>query len=518
MATPSLEEETANKVLRQVEFYFSDSNLPRDGFLKKSINESEDGMVSLALICSFSRMRNHLGLAGDVKPENVSEDTVKSVAEVLRKSAVLRVSEDGKKIGRSTELLKLEEVVEQLDIRTIAASPLEHDVTIEEVESFFSQYAKVNSVRLPRHVADKRFFCGTALIEFSTEEDAANVLTQSLVYAGAELELKPKKDFDAEREKLIEEVEKSRLFKGPKSKSNSDMNSDYPKGLIIAFKLKHTSGEGIAEQNGIQNATEKTKENASENVENGVEKSLDDMDKESKEVVVKETTEEGEEKDTEDAIGKSEEKSPDDGGEETEEKAVTGEKLSAAINKDNKDIVLREDIKNALHRFGTVKYVDFRMGADSGYVRFEEPEAGQKARAAAVLAEEGGLIVKNYIAFLEAVTAASCPSNMPVRLKKSIGAYFVVVRISIGKVKATVEGVVETLEEGDIMANMVAPEKITRPLGVQIKLRRFRLNCFSEPPSSSVVINAGDIFFETPEHMQGVSPVSVKLSLSVPPF
>lgn len=51
---------------------------------------------------------------------------------------------------------------------------------------------KVNSVRLPRHVADKRLFCGTALIEFSTEEDAQNVLKQSLVYAGVDLELKSK--------------------------------------------------------------------------------------------------------------------------------------------------------------------------------------------------------------------------------------------------------------------------------------------------------------------------------------
>jgi lupus La protein len=26
-----------------VEFYFSDSNLPRDGFLRKTVEESEDG-------------------------------------------------------------------------------------------------------------------------------------------------------------------------------------------------------------------------------------------------------------------------------------------------------------------------------------------------------------------------------------------------------------------------------------------------------------------------------------------
>lgn len=51
---------------------------------------------------------------------------------------------------------------------------------------------QVNSVRLPRHVGDKKFFCGTALDEFSLDEEKEKVLKQSLVYAGAELELKPK--------------------------------------------------------------------------------------------------------------------------------------------------------------------------------------------------------------------------------------------------------------------------------------------------------------------------------------
>lgn len=51
-------------------------------------------VVSLALICSFTRMRNHLKL-GDVKPDSVPEDRVKAVAETLRKSTTLKLSEDG---------------------------------------------------------------------------------------------------------------------------------------------------------------------------------------------------------------------------------------------------------------------------------------------------------------------------------------------------------------------------------------------------------------------------------------
>jgi len=43
------------------------------------------------------------------------------------------------------------------------------------------------------------------------------------------------------------------------------------------------------------------------------------------------------------------------------------------------------------------------VGEESGYVHFEQPEMAKKERTTIVLAEEGGLIVKNYIDVLEAV-------------------------------------------------------------------------------------------------------------------
>ncbi|XP_047321817.1 la protein 1 [Impatiens glandulifera] len=363
-ATP-LCEETVKKVIRQVEFYFSDSNLPRDKFMSETISNSEDGLIDLSLICSFSRMRTHLNL-GDVKSEEVPEETVKAVAETLRSSPFLKVSEDGKRIGRAFELPKPEEVIQQLDNRTIAASPLQYDVKLEDVESFFSQFAKVTSVRLPRHVSDKRLFCGTALIEFSTEEDAESILKQSLVHAGVELELKTKKDFDEERVKLEEASATTNVAVGRNDRKNSTAEETYTKGLIISFTLKKLLPDGSVEEITLKESSNGNDENAGEGVEKVIsEKPTEEMEKENVET--------------------------------PEEKVVPAKEGM-------KDLVSREDLKEIFDKYGSVKYIEFAIGETSGFIRFNEAEAGQKARAAAALAEQGGLIVKDYIATLDSVT------------------------------------------------------------------------------------------------------------------
>ncbi|CAD6260400.1 unnamed protein product [Miscanthus lutarioriparius] len=360
-AAAPLDDAKAKNVIRQVEFYFSDSNLPRDGFLRRTVEESEDGLASLALICSFSRMRSHLGLEGDVKPDTVPEETVLAVADVLRRSTALRVSEDGKKVGRSKELLKPDEVNEQVDSRTVAASPLPYNVKLEEVESFFAQCGKVNSVRLPRHVSDKRHFCGTALVEFSDEDEAKG------------------------RNLILKERQRKKH-----TKSHILIRVVMVKGLILAFKLKKIAVDSETEKNGGGK--------------------VDDTDL---------TKNEGASDATEKSSVENEEKIPENKGNVSEEqsdaveelKGVSAGETSHSVDKDDKspsdndqDTISREDLKEEFTKFGTVRYVDFSIGEDSGFIRFEDSTAADKARAFAAIADEGGLTMKGHIVTLEPVS------------------------------------------------------------------------------------------------------------------
>lgn len=390
---PSFDEKTSAQVLRQVEFYFSDSNLPGDKFLRKCLEESEDGLISLPLVCSFSRMRNHLGLK-EAGPDKVPAETTLAVAEVLRKSSSLRVSDDGQKVGRINTLGKVEEVQAAVDARSVAAGPLCWNVTMEAIESFFSQHAKVNSVRLPRHPVG-RIFCGFAVVELASEDEVKRVLDLKLMYDGAELEIKSKNEFDEEMEKYQQQQENAPYGKVQHPKQafndrrhgngrNDAVEASYPKGLIVAFSLQKVSTD--------EDVVVKNKESA------GVDSKEGDACDSKEKVDASDSKEKSEASDSKEKDNASDLKDKGDASDLKEKSTTASISVEVETNQ-----ITREDIKNVLNKFGRVKYVDYSRGGTSGYVRFETPEGAQKARTAAVLAEEGGLSIRDHIATLEAV-------------------------------------------------------------------------------------------------------------------
>ncbi|KAL4442520.1 hypothetical protein ABPG77_005104 [Micractinium sp. CCAP 211/92] len=184
---------TKDRLRQQIEFYFSDSNLPRDKFLQEKVAADADGYVDIALLSIFQRVRGLLkSTVNDVA--KVPEQTVADVADALEGSSSLALSADRKRVRRAAALKEADEVAREVDERSLYASPFPFDATLDALSDFFRQHGSVQCVRMRRHLQSKDFK-GSVFVEFSSVEEAQKVRGMELVYEGAPLTLEPKLEF-----------------------------------------------------------------------------------------------------------------------------------------------------------------------------------------------------------------------------------------------------------------------------------------------------------------------------------
>ena len=186
-----LDDDAKSKVKAQIEFYFSDSNLPRDKFLRETVEADPEGFVDIGLLVTFSRMRALLAPFGG----SHNEETVAAVTELLQTSDSLTVSDDKKRIRRTSELRSREEVDAEVEQRSVYASPFPMTATIDELTDFFSKHASVRSVRLRRHISSKDFK-GSIFVELADAAACRALIEgEKLTHEGAELTIMMKKDY-----------------------------------------------------------------------------------------------------------------------------------------------------------------------------------------------------------------------------------------------------------------------------------------------------------------------------------
>ncbi|CAK9274729.1 unnamed protein product [Sphagnum jensenii] len=130
---PVVTEELKAKIVKQVEFYFSDANLPTDNYLMKYVKKDPQGFVPIPVVASFRKIKNL------VKNHGV-------VAAALRNSPLLVVSEDGKKVRRVHPLPEVD--LEEVQARTVVAENLPADHSIETIEQLFGKVGNVKMVRI----------------------------------------------------------------------------------------------------------------------------------------------------------------------------------------------------------------------------------------------------------------------------------------------------------------------------------------------------------------------------------
>ncbi|XP_059277464.1 la-related protein 6B-like [Lycium ferocissimum] len=124
--------EASQKIINQVEFYFSDLNLATTENLIRHMIKDPEGYVPISVVASFKKIKALIGSHAQL-------------AEVLRSSINLVVSEDGKKVKRKNPLT--EAALEELQSRIVVAENLPEDHCHQNLMKIFSAVGRVKMIR-----------------------------------------------------------------------------------------------------------------------------------------------------------------------------------------------------------------------------------------------------------------------------------------------------------------------------------------------------------------------------------
>ncbi|OQU91484.1 hypothetical protein SORBI_3001G188100 [Sorghum bicolor] len=114
--------DVAQKIIKQVEYQFSDTNLVANDFLTKIMNKDPEGYVPLSVISSWKKIKA-MGVTNQL------------LVTALRTSEKLVVSDDGKKVRRAQPFTERHK--EELQCRMVIAENLPHDSTRNSLEKIF---------------------------------------------------------------------------------------------------------------------------------------------------------------------------------------------------------------------------------------------------------------------------------------------------------------------------------------------------------------------------------------------
>ncbi|KAL0916931.1 hypothetical protein M5K25_014485 [Dendrobium thyrsiflorum] len=133
---PNLNKNTTDliqKIVKQVEYQFSDANLIFNDLLVKIMNKDPEGYVPMSVIASWKKIKN-LGVNNQI------------LVNALRTSSQLVVSEDGKKVRRKK--LFTERAKEEQMSRTVVVENLPEDSSHQNIEKLFSVVGSVKNIRI----------------------------------------------------------------------------------------------------------------------------------------------------------------------------------------------------------------------------------------------------------------------------------------------------------------------------------------------------------------------------------
>lgn len=128
------DDELIEKIVTQVEFYFSDSNVSKDKFLLKHIRRNKEGYVSLKLVSSFKKIKQ------------LTKDWRVVAHSLTKASTKIQLNDQGSKIRRIDPLPEIDDTPVTCDVLAINL-PLEKP-DIVSVSQLFESCGDISLIRV----------------------------------------------------------------------------------------------------------------------------------------------------------------------------------------------------------------------------------------------------------------------------------------------------------------------------------------------------------------------------------
>ncbi|CEP09275.1 hypothetical protein [Parasitella parasitica] len=176
----------AEKICKQVNFYFSDSNLPYDKYLWTLRANTPEGWIPIETIASFKKMKM------------ITED-LDTIVKALKdnESEIYEIDQDGKKIRRKSEVVQQNHNERSIHVKGFplidetAKDQTEELFKLQDkIDDFFSEKGTVLCVRMKKTDDKPKKFKGSCYIEFATPDEAKKVAEEADVeFDGNKLEI-----------------------------------------------------------------------------------------------------------------------------------------------------------------------------------------------------------------------------------------------------------------------------------------------------------------------------------------
>ncbi|KAF2101199.1 winged helix DNA-binding domain-containing protein, partial [Rhizodiscina lignyota] len=190
-----------DEIRKQIEFYFSDSNLYQDKYLFGLVKGSANRSVPLKTITSFKRMQRFQPYSAVVAAMRESEtlDLIEKTRpgeeEIVRKVPI-------EAMHGETQGEWFKSFEDSTKPRSIYAKGFGEETakTQIEIEEFFARYGQVKAVRLRRTA--QRVFKGSVFVEFDTPETQKEFLEmdEKPKWHGKQLLIMSKEQYCADKE------------------------------------------------------------------------------------------------------------------------------------------------------------------------------------------------------------------------------------------------------------------------------------------------------------------------------